>query len=105
MNRPSHPENSAIASPASSRIVGYGGTSRCPQFAQNVPLNSALQLRQCVATVEAGASFVRSAFTVALIATSEVNWTFSDSFSGTASRRRSTTGNQRRLTALLTSAV
>src|SRR4030095_7301685 len=44
--RPSHPESSQNASMASSRTLGYGGTSRWPHFEQNGPVSAAPQLRQ-----------------------------------------------------------
>src|SRR5690348_6458118 len=44
--RPSYPENSCHASPASSATVGSAGTDRCPHAAQNAPLSAAPQFRQ-----------------------------------------------------------
>src|SRR3954469_15196506 len=44
-NLPSHPLNSANASPASSRAVGWGGTARWLHIEQKGPLRAASQLR------------------------------------------------------------
>src|SRR5438045_9639403 len=51
--RPSQPENSATASPANSRKLGYGGTSRWPQAEQNARAIGASQLRQRAECAEA----------------------------------------------------
>src|SRR3954464_13890581 len=44
-NLPSHPENSASASPTSSRTGGWGGIARWPHSAQNGPASAAPQFK------------------------------------------------------------
>src|SRR6476620_661767 len=43
---PSHPENSAKASPTNSRSEGRGGSTRCPHAEQKAPWSGSPQLRQ-----------------------------------------------------------